>query len=102
MSGIREKRIERYNRPQDWISGIANPAAKNLPGWSKRAEDNSQIAPRAKGGKMDLPSTGGNVKLRTTSSPPKGAGDDPYKRAKADMNSTGESMYMRDVRRSGS
>jgi hypothetical protein len=98
MKGIRETRIERYNRPGDWVSGIADPAAKNLPGWSKRASDNSEIAPRAKGGKMDLPSTGKAMHLRSTASKPKGHGVDPYDRARSDLNSYGSS-FMKGIRR---
>jgi hypothetical protein len=39
MSKLRQERIDRYSKPGDWVSGIADPAAKNLPGWQQRASD---------------------------------------------------------------
>jgi hypothetical protein len=98
MSKLREERVARYSKPLDWVSGISTDES-NLKYWSGRAETNSAIAPRAKGGKMDLPSTG-NVKMRSTASKPRGIAADPYPAAKADLNhDLAATMYMRGVRR---
>jgi hypothetical protein len=75
--GLREKRIASYNKPQEWVCGLSNPEAKDLPYWEKRAETNSKIAPRARGGEMRLPPSP-NVSLRDTASPPIGFGSAPY------------------------
>jgi hypothetical protein len=79
-------------------SGIASDP-KNLDYWSDRAEKNSLTATRAKGGKMDLPSTGGEVRNRSTSSQPKNFNRDPYDEARRDLNYSGSSTYMPNVRR---
>jgi hypothetical protein len=97
MSRVDRIRNE-YSKPTRGPSGIASDP-KNLRDWSKRASDNSELAPRAKGGAIDLPNTGGAPSMRSTASKPKGFGGDPYAKAKADMNSTGDSPYMKGVRR---
>ncbi|WP_315775103.1 MULTISPECIES: hypothetical protein [unclassified Bradyrhizobium] len=73
----------------------------NLQEWSDIASEHSQTATRAKDGAVKLPSTGGQPKLRSTSSPPRGFdGSDPYKRAKEDLNYKGSGgNYMPGVRR---
>jgi len=137
MSRLRMERIKDYSQPGKWVSGIANQ--EEISYWSKRAEGNSKIAPRARSGEMRLPNTGGDVRLRDTASEPVGFQGNPYPnakggsgygssymesvrnsgrgkvvsgnvkgsgsdallgKAKADKNSTGESPYMKNVRRS--
>ena len=93
-----QKRLREYERPQDSVSGFAS-SKSDLAYWAKRASDNSETATRAKGGAMSLPDTGGAVKNRSTSNPPRGFIADPYKEAKSDLNSVGSS-YMKGVRRS--
>jgi hypothetical protein len=92
-----QKRLREYERPQNSVSGFSS-SKKDLAYWAKRASDNSETATPASG-KMNLHSTGGAPSLRSTSSPPKDFNADPYKAAKADLNSVGSS-YMRGVRRS--
>ena len=94
-----DKRLREYSRPQESVSGFSS-SKKDMSYWSKRASDNSETATRATNKAMSLPDTGGKVSNRSTSSPPKGFGGDPYKKAKADLNSVGSS-YMRGVRRIG-
>jgi len=93
-----QKRLREYERPQDSVSGFAS-SKKDLDYWEDRAEKNSLNATRARGGAMSLPDTGGAVKNRSTSNPPRGFIADPYKEAKSDHNNIGSS-YLKDVRRS--
>ncbi|WP_315806579.1 MULTISPECIES: hypothetical protein [unclassified Bradyrhizobium] len=74
---------------------------RDLQEWSTIASEHSQTATRAKDGPMRLPDNGGQPKLRSTSSPPRGFdGSDPYKRAKEDLNYKGSGgSYLPGVRR---
>jgi hypothetical protein len=81
--GLRTRRIAEYNRPGNKVSGIMDPEAGNLGFWQDRAKSNSKIAPRARGGEMRLPSTGGDVRLRDTASAPIGFDSHPYPNAKS-------------------
>jgi hypothetical protein len=92
----RQGRLNDYAHPQGWVSGLASEK-KNLDYWEDRAEKNSLTATRAKGGKMDLPSTG-KMNVHSTS---RKAGVDPdklYDRARSEANSY-SSSYMKGVRR---
>lgn len=74
---------------------------ENLNYWSDRATANSKCPPRAKGGEMNLPSTGKSMATRDTSMKPyssRKSGDAVIDQAKADKNSVGSS-YMRGIRR---
>jgi hypothetical protein len=78
-------------------SGFSSSKA-DLKYWAKRASDNSLNAARCDD-KMHLHSTGGEPKCRSTSSPPKGFGADPYAKARGNSNHAGDSSYMKGVRR---
>jgi hypothetical protein len=79
-------------------SGFSS-SKKDLAYWSERASKNSLNATRATNKAMELPSTGGKVKQRSTSNPPKGFGGDPYAKARGNLNHAGDSSYMKGVRR---
>jgi hypothetical protein len=81
--------------------GGFSSSKSDLSYWSKRASNNSEIATRAKGGKMNVHSTGGAPSLRSTSSKPKGFSGDPYAKARGNTNHAGDSSYMRGIRRIG-
>jgi hypothetical protein len=88
-------------RPQK-MAGFSSDKS-NLDAYSRRARENSHTATRAKAGKhgsTDLPSTGGPMKLHSTSRKSGNTGD-PYPEARANMNHAGSSSYMRGVRRDG-
>src|SRR5689334_2941597 len=76
--------------------------ARNLDYWARRAEANSQLAPRASNGPMKLPSTGKRVETRDTAMQPKISrnAEGAMKAAKADKNDVGSS-FMPNVRRTG-
>jgi hypothetical protein len=93
--GLRQQRCEDYAQPGKWVSGIANQ--EEISYWSKRAEGNSKIAPRATN-KDNLKGTGGDVRLRDTASAPIGFGSNPFPDAKG---SGYGSSYMESVRNSG-
>lgn len=91
----RIKRLKEYAA----MKGPAGASTqKNIDYWANRASENSAVAPRAKGGGMKLPSTGGDMKIHDTSAKPSRKGD-PRKAAKQDLNFTGSSTYMPNVRR---
>ena len=95
----RLSRLKEYSDPMRGPHGAAS-AQENLDYWSAHATENSKIAPRAKGGKMDLPSTGKRMDLRDTSMRPKASRNaDARAKALADTNIVGDSSYMRGVRR---
>ena len=93
-------RMDRLRQYQDPTAGPqgASRDARNLAQWSKRAEQNSQIAPRASDGPMRLPST--NVSTRDTSMGPKVSRSvDAHMRGKSDENHVDEADYLPGVRR---
>jgi len=92
----RLERLKEYARQ----AGPAGEAysKENLNYWSDRATSNSKIAPRAKGGEMNLPSTGKRMATRDTDMKPYRARGDARAEAKADLNEVGSS-YMRGIRR---
>ncbi len=70
----------------------------NIDYWSRRAEANSQLAPRASDGPIKLPKT--NVTTRDTSGKRYNAGPINARMvAKQDENFAGSSPYMKGVRR---
>jgi hypothetical protein len=95
----RQERLREYANPrslENWRGTSRDQAC--LDRWAERAEANSTIPPRARGGEMKLPDT--NVELHDTAAAPKSSGDVRAK-AKADLNFVGESPYLRSVRRTG-
>jgi len=95
----RLERLREYANPMKGPHGAAS-AQENIDHWSARATENSKLAPRAKGGKMDLPSTGKRMNLRSTEMKPKASRNaDARAKAMADTNIVGDSSYMRGVRR---
>jgi hypothetical protein len=91
----RQKRIEEYSKPASdvWWDGRSNKEA--IDRWEKRASKNSKLAPRAKGGSTELPTTG-PVKLHETHVRP----GDPRAEAKADHNHIDvNSLYAKGIRR---
>ena len=95
----RLERLKEYADPMRGPHGAAS-AQESLDDWSARATANSKLAPRAKGGKMDLPSTGKRMNLRDTEMRPKASRNaDARAKAMADTNIVGDSGYMRGVRR---
>jgi hypothetical protein len=97
----RIQRLKEYARPasKDWWHGEHYDPA-NIKRWADRAIENSKIAPRAKVGEIDLPST--KVKVRDTSMKPKvvRSAEAIIKAARGDLNHVGEGDYMPGVRRS--
>jgi hypothetical protein len=77
--------------PRNW-DGRSNKEA--IDRWSERAHQESKLAPRAKGGSVELPTTGA-VKLHNTAE----RHADPRAEAKRDLNHDKANEYMRDVRR---
>ncbi|WP_426418477.1 hypothetical protein [Bradyrhizobium genosp. A] len=91
-------RLREYANPsrrENW-DGESNDKA-NLDRWSKRASENSKLAPRAKGGEIKLPDTGSDVSLHDTEAKPRGG--DARAVAKADKNVVGDSSYLAGIRR---
>ena len=90
-----------YLTDKDFMKGPSgfSSSRSDLNYWAKRASDNSEIATRARGGKVPVHDTGGKVKNRPTSSPPKGG--DPYAKARGNTNHAGDSSYMRGIKRIG-
>jgi hypothetical protein len=91
-------RLKEYATPKGPFG--ASRDQKNLDYWADRATENSKIAPRAKGGKMMLPDTGGDIVMRPTTMKPKEqrAIDRRYA-GKDDLNNVDSGNYMRGVRR---
>jgi hypothetical protein len=96
----RQDRLKQYSdpvRPENWRG--AGRDIENINRWSDRATENS-ITPknvdkfRAKGGEMDLPSTG-EIRVKPTT----GRGGDQREEAKADKNFVGDGTYYPKVRR---
>jgi hypothetical protein len=72
----------------------------NIDYWADRAATNSKLAPRAKGGEIDLPSTGKRIVLRDTASAPKVSRKvDARMVADKDTNFVGSSSYMKGIKR---
>jgi hypothetical protein len=91
----RQKRIEEYSKPASevWWDGRSNKPA--IERWQGRAKENSQLAPRAKSGSVELPTTG---PVREHNSAARHA--DPRSEAKSDKNHVDKlTEYMRGVRR---
>jgi hypothetical protein len=97
----RLERLKEYANPrrrENW-DGCGRDVA-NIQRFQERAEANSRIAPRARGGEMRLPDTGGDVALHDTAAKPRrDRAVDARMKAKADLNTDGGSSFMRDVRR---
>lgn len=96
----RQDRLREYSNPvrkENWCGAGREQSYINR--WSDRATENS-ITPknvdkfRAKGGEMDLPSTG-----ETRVKPTSGRGGDQRQEAKADRNFVGSTDYFAKVRR---
>ena len=96
----RLSRLKEYADPMRGPHGAAS-SKENLDDWSARATENSKVAPRAKGGKMRLPSTGKAMGTRDTGMRPyakRAMGDEVIAEAKSDKNNVGSS-FMKSVRR---
>jgi len=93
----RQERLNEYKNPtrsENWCGESSDKAY--LDRWSARAAENSQKPPRAKGGKMDLPSTG-EIALHVTSA---GRVADPRSVGKElDHVASDESPFLKSVRR---
>jgi hypothetical protein len=98
----RIQRLREYSGKPRGLQGEGR-SEKNLEGWSARASDNSEIAPRASDGAMDLPSTTNRqMGLRSTKSAPRTSAEiDAHMRGKDDLNHVGSSGYMAGIRRDG-
>lgn len=91
-------RLKEYAGKPKGLQGEGR-SEKNLKGWSARATENSEIAPRASDGPMELPST--TVKARDTAMKPKEQRKvDSAMAGRGDLNHVGGS-YMRGIRRDG-
>ncbi|MET4384373.1 hypothetical protein ABIB73_000108 [Bradyrhizobium sp. F1.4.3] len=100
MSRMRVERCREYANPRRRENWDGESTADNISRWSKRAAENSTLAPRAKGGEMRLPETGGDVALHDTEAKPRrDAGADARAKAKADTNTDGGSSFMKSIRR---
>ena len=109
MRNVRQDRLNAYAK----MSGPrgASRDQDNIDYWSKRAETNSEIAPRAAGKtstngarepNLDLPRLPSTkqVTLRDTAQKPYASRNvDTHMAAKQDLNFVGSSPYMRCVRR---
>lgn len=95
----RLKEYSKPNRAENWKGASRDQA--NIDRWSERARRESQIAPRASEGPLDLPSTTNRqAGLRSTKSPPRTYPEiDVRMDGRDDLNFVGSSQYMRDVRR---
>jgi hypothetical protein len=93
-----EKRVKGYADPTRGPHG-AGRDQENLRYWQDRATENSEIGPRASDGEMHLPST--KMGTRDTGMQPyrSRSVDNVMKEAKADLDVTGDSPYMRGIRR---
>jgi hypothetical protein len=90
-------RTKEYSAKPKGLQGEGR-SEKNLEGWSKLASENSEIAPRASDGPMELPST--TVAVRDSSMKPR----EPRKinaamRGDGDLNHRGTGSYMPNVPR---
>jgi hypothetical protein len=91
-----QKRIKEYANPShsEW-RGQSTEA--NLKTWGDRASEESKLAPRAKSGSVELPTTG---PVRTHDTNEKaGYTGDFYAEAKRDLNRDLNNPYQRGVRR---
>jgi hypothetical protein len=100
MSDEFSRRLKQYSRPTDkswWHGEHYDPA--NIERWQARATENSKIAPRARDGEIELPST--NVRTRDTSMRPlvKRSAEAIIKQARSDLDHVGEDDYIPRVRR---
>jgi hypothetical protein len=94
----RLERLKEYSNPLHGPQG-AGRDEKNIRFWQARAEENSQLAPRATDKAMALPSTNRQMGLRSTKSAPRtDAAIDARMRGKNDLNHEG-SDYMKSIRR---
>jgi hypothetical protein len=94
----RQKRLNQISNPQRGPHGAGRDMA-NVDFWSARASENSRIAPRASDGPPKLPST--KVNVRDTSMRPYASrkSGDVIEQAKASLNNSGDSPYLRGIRR---
>jgi hypothetical protein len=94
--GTFEDRLKQYDRPAKWNG---ESTEKNIDKWSERASANSKIAPRAKDGEIDLPST--KVRTRDTAQKPfvKRSAEAMIKAAREDTNNVDSGNYCRGIRR---
>lgn len=96
----RIERLKEYANPsrrENWDGESCDKA--NLDRWSKRASENSKVAPRARGGEIKLPDTDSDeVSLHDTAAKPRRDAD-ARAVAKADKNFVGDSPYMAGIRR---
>jgi hypothetical protein len=76
----RQKRVEELSDPS-FSKWRGQSTSENISRWSERAHKESPVAPRAKGGSTELPTTG-PVKLHETHV----RSGDPRAEAKADLN----------------
>jgi hypothetical protein len=96
----RVERCKEYANPRRRENWDGESTAANISRWSERAADNSKIAPRAKGGEIKLPDTGGDAALHDTAAKPRRAREtDARMVAKDDLNTDGGSSFMRGIRR---
>jgi hypothetical protein len=97
----RLERLKEYSKPTraaNWDGPGRDQA--NIDRWSERATENSALAPRAKGGEVSLPDTGKWTELRDTAAAPREARKaDARMVAKDDLNTSGDSPYLRGIRR---
>jgi hypothetical protein len=99
MSRIRIDRCEEYAGKPKGLQGAGRSEA-NLKGWSERATENSEIAPRASDGPMKLPST--TVTVRDSSMKPKVARKvNTAMAGRDDLNHVGTGGYLKNIRRDG-
>jgi hypothetical protein len=96
----RLSRLKEYANPMKGPHGSGRDE-KNIAYWSNRASENSDGADhRGYDGPMKLPSTGKRTELRDTATAPREARKaDARMVAKADTNTTGDSPYLRGIRR---
>ncbi|MET4372554.1 hypothetical protein ABIA99_005263 [Bradyrhizobium sp. LB12.1] len=97
----RVERVKQLGNPssrENWCGAGRDKA--NIERWIKRADDNSKVAPRARGGEMKLPNTG-DVTLHDTGGKSRTSTAEIDKRmaGKDDLNSDGGSSFMPGVRR---
>lgn len=93
-------RCKEYANPRRRENWDGESTAANISRWSDRAAENSKVAPRAKGGEIKLPDTGGDAALHDTVAKPRGDREiDARIVAKDDFNHAGDSSYMRGIRR---
>lgn len=91
----RQERLREYANPRSqdsWCGQSSDP--RYIKRWSDRAEANSQVPGRARGGEMRL--SDASVELHDTAAKPRG---DAMQKAKADPDVAGSSPFLRSIRR---